>query len=110
MITVVCPPSPFPRRILLYLDPIDVVSFDLEVSHKCTYCREPFLESGSEHSLTSTDLSLSTDSLWGLVKSLALDKLFPTSIESVTASENSIHGVIESMYDVLYKDGAKWTV
>lgn len=44
------------RRVLIYLDPIDIVSFDLEVMPKCSYCREPFHEGISFHEVKSEEL------------------------------------------------------
>jgi len=68
---------------LLYLDPVDIVSFNLEITAKCPYCREPFLEGTNSHVDTTNIVKTSVADLWNLLKSLSFDKLFPELITEV---------------------------
>ncbi|EAS03074.1 ThiF family protein (macronuclear) [Tetrahymena thermophila SB210] len=97
------------KRILLYLDPIDIISFDLEITPKCPYCREPFHEGNSFHEVQSEEIPLSKEDLWKDIKNLQLQKLFPQYVQEIQVIEGSL-GQIDSKLQITYKDGAKWTV
>lgn len=71
------------KRMLLYLDPVDIVSFNLEITPKCPYCREPYLEGTNSHVYTTNLVNTSVSDLWNNLKSLSFNKLFPELITEV---------------------------
>ena len=96
------------RRMLLYLDPVDIVSFNLEISPKCPYCREPFLEGTNTHAETTDTVRTPASDLWNLLKSLSFDKLFAEQITEVKKIEGQLS--IDGESEIVFKDNTKGTI